>query len=350
MSPNISNKTSGLDPQDRPQVQHWEASEDQEGQRIDNFLIARLKGVPKTRIYRMLRTGEVRVNAARVANDYRLKAGDVLRIPPVRISESATNTGIGKAMGHGSAALAHSMAQKITSLWDDESIFAINKPCGLAVHGGSGVKLGVIEALRQSAQKDPNQKTESFLELVHRLDRDTSGVMLIARKRQALVEFHRQLRDGEMRKRYLALAWGSWQGGQETINEPLHKWVNAKGERWVRVQADGQQALTRVKCLAKIEDPKAGCVSLLQCEPLTGRTHQIRVHLLSHGFPIVGDPKYGNPERDLIARELGFKRMFLHAWQLRCVHPKTHETLHLRAELDEPCTNFLKQLNLETPC
>ncbi len=331
-------------------VQKWVVAEDYAGQRLDNYLISRLKGVPKTRIYRMVRTGEVRVNGGRVANDYRVQPNDTLRIPPIRQAKEALPGGEGQSQGQASPAMAASIAGRIETVLEDEAMLAINKPFGIAVHGGSGVKLGVIEALRQHGQLGETPYAPgSFLELVHRLDRETSGVMLLARKRSALTEFHRQLREGEMRKRYLALVWGSWPQGLEMIDQPLHKWVNAQGERWVRVQADGQVAMTKVKCLQRVEHPTLGSLSLLQCEPLTGRTHQLRVHLLSQGAPIVGDPKYGDTVRDAALKPFGFKRMFLHAWQLRCVHPKTKETLHLKAELDTACQQFLQQLKIKAP-
>jgi 23S rRNA pseudouridine955/2504/2580 synthase len=323
-------------------VQKWLVAEEFSGQRIDNYLISRLKGVPKTRIYRMLRSGEVRVNGGRVASDYRVQPEDLLRIPPVRTAHGTSTTGQGQASGHVSPAAAKSISEQIQIVLEDDAVLAINKPFGVAVHGGSGVKLGVIEALRQTLKP-------VFLELVHRLDRETSGLMLLAKKRPALTEFHRQLREGEMRKRYLALVWGIWPAALDQINQPLHKWVNAKGERWVRIDPAGQVAITRVKCLQRVHDSILGPVSLLQCEPVTGRTHQLRVHLMSQGHPIIGDPKYGDQEKDLATKPLGFKRMFLHAWQLRCLHPKTNETLFLKAEMDQACKTLLEKLKMDQP-
>jgi 23S rRNA pseudouridine955/2504/2580 synthase len=323
-------------------VQKWRVAEEFSGQRIDNYLISRLKGVPKTRIYRMLRSGEVRVNGGRVASDYRVQPDDLLRIPPVRVAEGTASGGLGQAKGQVSPAAAKSISDQIQVVFEDDAVLAINKPVGVAVHGGSGVKLGVIEALRQTSQP-------VFLELVHRLDRETSGLMLLAKKRPALTEFHRQLREGQMRKRYLAVVWGSWPAALDQIDAPLHKWVNAKGERWVRVDPQGQVAITRVKCLQRVEDPVLGAISLLQCEPITGRTHQLRVHLAAQGHPILGDPKYGDHVQDELLKPLGFRRMFLHAWQLRCIHPKTKEKLFLKADIDAACQSFLLKLNLETP-
>lgn len=332
-----------------PTVLHWTVDADHSGQRIDNFLLARLKGVPKTRIYKMLRTGEVRVNKGRVANDYRLEPGDQVRIPPVRLTDGAVPTPTGQAQGRVSPAMAKAIAGKIKTVFADEVMLAIDKPFGIAVHGGSGVSLGVIEALRQQGEAlsgaalTPSESGRPmFLELVHRLDRETSGVMLLAKRRSALTEFHRQLREGEMRKRYLALVWGRCAPGVTQIDAPLLKWVNAKGERWVRVDPSGQTALTRVRCLQTVEHPVMGDVSLVVCEPVTGRTHQLRVHLASQGLPIIGDPKYGDHirEKELVIA-LGSEkrallgRMFLHAWQLRCRHPVTHETMQLHAELDD---------------
>jgi 23S rRNA pseudouridine955/2504/2580 synthase len=350
-------------------VEQWVVSAEYAGQRIDNFLLARLKGVPKTRIYKMLRTGEVRVNGGRIGSDYRIEADDRLRIPPIRLPERVAGDGQAQAAGRVSPAMAKSINDKIGVVLEDDAVLAINKPFGLAVHGGSGVKLGVIEALRQSrfpksqtaahhpsVRDVPGNPGVDFLELVHRLDRETSGLMLIAKRRSSLTDFHRQLRDGQMRKRYLAMVWGSWPMGVDRIEAPLHKWVNAKGERWVRVDAAGQAAITKVKVLQRVDHASLGPISFLMCEPLTGRTHQLRVHLASLGCPIIGDPKYGDHARD---DACGPKhsdpnarlvtRMFLHAWQLRCQHPKTQETLNLLAPLDELFSNAVKLLGLDPP-
>jgi 23S rRNA pseudouridine955/2504/2580 synthase len=344
-----------------PAVLNWTVDEDQAGQRIDNYLLARLKGVPKTRIYKMLRTGEVRVNGGRVANDYRLEPEDRLRIPPVRVASGTSPTSAGQAQGHVSPAKAMAIAKKIQTVFSDEVMLAINKPFGIAVHGGSGVSLGVIEALRQqgdalsgAALRPAESARPVFLELVHRLDRETSGVMLLAKRRSALTEFHRQLRDGGMRKRYLALVWGCCPSGQTQIDAPLLKWVNAKGERWVRVDPSGQTALTRVRCLQTVEHPVMGTVSLVLCEPVTGRTHQLRVHLASQGLPIMGDPKYGDHAREKeLLTALGSEkasllcRMFLHAWQLRCSHPISHETMQLQANLDQSFDAMVDELLID---
>ena len=345
-------------------VEQWVVNADYAGQRIDNFLLSRLKGVPKTRIYKMLRTGEVRVNGGRVSSDYRIEADDRLRIPPVRVMPAPDPDARHQASGQVSPAMAKSMSEKIQVLFEDELVLAINKPFGFAVHGGSGVKLGVIEALRQSRlggganalSRGTNRIESGFLELVHRLDRETSGVMLIAKRRSALTEFHRQLRDGEMRKRYLALVWGSWPIGLDRIEAPLHKWVNAKGERWVRVQDDGQTAITKIKVLQRVTHRLMGEVSFLICEPLTGRTHQLRVHLAHTGCPIIGDPKYGRYAHDAVFGQKHpepdcrwVTRMFLHAWQLRCKHPKSAERLDLSAAADAAFLQGLEQLRMDTP-
>ncbi len=326
-------------------VQQWAVGPEQAGQRIDNFLLTRLKGVPKTRIYRMLRTGEVRVNGGRIASDYRIQDGDLLRIPPLRLPASMAGSDGGQSQGALQPGLAKSVAARIGVIFEDEFFIAIDKPAGLAVHGGSGVKLGVIEALRQVRQ--PEAGRELFLELVHRLDRETSGLILLAKRRSILTEFHRQLREGQMRKRYIALVWGRWPQDCDRIDAPLHKWVNARGERWVRIQEGGQTAITKVRLLQQLEHVSLGSVSLLQCEPLTGRTHQLRVHLAGQGHPIVGDPKYGLHERDEAAGPKGtglIGRMALHAWSLRLTHPNTGETLTLTAPVGQALQDLLNTL------
>ena len=322
-------------------MEHWRVEDEYAGQRIDNFLLARLKGVPKTRIYRMVRTGELRVNGGRVASDYRVQAGDQLRIPPIRVAANAPQEGQLQPLRTGAPSMAaQSAAKQIGVLLDDALLLAIDKPAGLAVHGGSGVKLGVIEALR--AVRD-----DRFLELVHRLDRETSGVMVLAKRRSSLTELHRQLREGQMRKRYLALVWGSWPAACDRVEQPLHKWVNAKGERWVRVDPQGQVAITKVKVLQRVQCEPYGALTLLVCEPVTGRTHQLRVHLAHQGHPIVGDPKYGDYERD--AQWPWISRMFLHAWQLRLAHPGDHETIALRAAIPHAFVKALQTCELEQP-
>jgi 23S rRNA pseudouridine955/2504/2580 synthase len=338
----------------RPKVEQWQVDGEYAGQRLDNYLLARLKGVPKTRIYRMIRTGEVRVNGGRIASDYRVAEGDVLRIPPVRVPQRPEASTAGRGA---SLAMASNIADRIQVVLEDSVLLAINKPAGLAVHGGSGVKLGVIEALRLArglTAQDPQASGGDFLELVHRLDRETSGLMLLAKRRSCLTELHRQLREGEMRKRYLAIVWGDWPKALVRIDAALHKWVNAKGERWVRVQEDGQSAITNIRVIKRFEHPLAGPLTVLVCEPLTGRTHQLRVHLASAGHPIVGDPKYGLHERDAAfgpkhAEPAGrlATRMMLHAWQLRLTHPKEGQTLQLHADPDALLADALTQVNVD---
>jgi 23S rRNA pseudouridine955/2504/2580 synthase len=299
--------------------------ESSEGQRLDNFLLRELKGVPKTHVYRIIRSGEVRVNKGRAQADTRLAAGDVVRLPPVRISEHVAEK---------AAAMAErpAPARSFPILFEDEHFIAIDKPAGVAVHGGSGVSFGVIEQLRMAR---PEAK---YLELVHRLDRDTSGILLVAKRRSALVHLQEQFKNRETGKTYLALVKGSWPGNKKVIDQPLHKYLvnggDDDGERRVKVVAkddpNGMRSVTLVK-VAKTITPSstlaaqlgADAFTLLEVTIKTGRTHQIRVHLASNGHPIVGDDKYGDFELNKALQKQGFKRMFLHAWRLQCVHPAT---------------------------
>lgn len=296
-----------------------EVGEESEAQRIDNFLLRRLKGVPKSHVYRVLRSGEVRVNSGRVKADYRLQVGDKVRVPPVRVSGSPASRPTAKPL-------------EFPVVHEDPALLVIDKPSGVAVHGGSGVSFGVIEALRAAF---PELK---MLELAHRLDRDTSGLLAVAKKRGALLELHRMLRDGEMEKIYLAVVKGRWQGGKRELREALHKYVNAKGERRVSVHADGQTAVTRVKPLAV----GAG-FSVLELHLLTGRTHQIRVHLAHAGHPVLGDDKYGDFELNRALARQGVKRLFLHARRLAFKHPLEGRPLRLDspvpAEMRQFCEN-----------
>jgi len=292
-----------------------EVGEESVEQRIDNFLLRRLKGVPKSHVYRVLRSGEVRVNSGRVKPDYRLRAGDRVRVPPVRIASPAA-----KPAPH---------PLDLPIVYEDAALLVIDKPSGVAVHGGSGVSYGVIESLR--AQR-PEAKS---LELAHRLDRDTSGLLIIAKKRSALVELHRMLRDGEVEKVYAALVQGRWQGGARDLRERLHKFVNAGGERRVAVHADGQAAVTQVKPLSATD-----AYSLLELRLLTGRTHQIRVHLAHAGHPVLGDDKYGDFELNHALAKQGVKRLFLHARRLSFVHPLTGTALRFDAPLPPDMRRF----------
>ncbi len=305
------------------QVQLVTISDEEAGQRIDNFLLRVCKGVPKSHIYRVLRSGEVRVNKGRIDQTYRLVGGDIIRIPPIRIAEKVASGAPGA---------------EFKILLEDNSLLIIDKPAGVAVHGGSGVSYGVIEQLRAAR---PDAK---FLELVHRLDRDTSGVLMLAKKRSALVNLHEQIRDGEPDKRYLVLVHGDWQNARQHVKLPLHKYSTADGERRVRVQADGMASHTIFNLVRRY-----GEFALLEAELKTGRTHQIRVHLASSGFAIAGDDKYGDfaLNRSLQKADgerAALKRMFLHAHQLTFIHPETGVPVTLNAPLPPECKRFLESL------
>jgi 23S rRNA pseudouridine955/2504/2580 synthase len=306
-----------------PQAQFVTITDEEAGQRIDNYLLRVCKGVPKSHIYRILRSGEVRVNKGRIDQLYRLEAGDVVRIPPVRVAERG-------------AAVVPGAEFKI--VFEDTHLLVIDKPAGVAVHGGSGVSYGVIEQLRASR---PDAK---FLELVHRLDRETSGLLLLAKKRTALTNLHEQMRDGVTDKRYLTLVYGDWKNARQHIKLPLHKFSTPDGERRVVVQAGGQEAHTVFNLLRKWEK-----FALLEAELKTGRTHQIRVHLASSGFPIAGDEKYGdfalNKQLQKADESRGaLRRMFLHAYQITFTHPDTGKEMTLKAALPAECDRFLVSL------
>jgi 23S rRNA pseudouridine955/2504/2580 synthase len=291
-----------------------------EDQRIDNFLFRHLKGVPKSHVYRILRGGEVRVNKKRVDQTYRLQLGDLLRIPPIRIAERPEAEFV--------------PAAEFPVLYEDDALLAVNKPSGVAVHGGSGVSFGVIEQLRRAR---PQAK---FLELVHRLDRETSGVLLVAKKRSALTGLHEIMREGSSDKRYFALVLGQWRNARQHVKLPLHKFDTPQGEKRVMVREDGQAAHT-VFTLQK-SWPE---FSLLEAELKTGRTHQIRVHLAHLGFPIAGDDKYGDFARNRELMKRGLKRMFLHAHSISFNHPLTGEPLHIAAPLPPELEKFLARLD-----
>ena len=307
-----------------PKPRYIEIDADKAGQRIDNFLIGCLKGVPKSHIYRLLRKGEVRVNKGRVKAHYRLCEGDRVRLPPVRVGVGAQNHGATKGMGE-------RLEESI--LYEDEWLLALNKPAGMAVHGGSGLQGGVIEALRVSR---PRAKT---LELVHRLDKDTSGCLLIAKKRQALVALHALMRDDAVAKRYLALLTGSWKRRREKVDVPLRKYVLSSGERMVRVDSGGRSSQTEFRRLQRFSEG-----TLVEARLLTGRTHQIRVHAAYLGHPVAGDRRYAQAETNRRWRELGLKRMFLHAWRLEFHHPGTNEPLLIEAPLSQELELFLTNL------
>jgi 23S rRNA pseudouridine955/2504/2580 synthase len=304
--------------------------EDSAGQRLDNFLIRRLKGVPKTHVYRIIRSGEVRINKGRAAADTRVAVGDLVRLPPVRISESVAEKRDKPAP-----------AREFPVLFEDEHLIAIDKPAGVAVHGGSGVSFGVIEQLRQAR---PGIK---FLELVHRLDRETSGILLVAKKRSALTRLQDQFRGRETGKTYLALVAGAWPANRKVIDVPLHKYLQADGERRVKVvpkeDPDGMRSVTLVN-VKDVVPAKAGiqapCFSLLEVTIKTGRTHQIRVHLASQGHPIAGDDKYGDFELNRQLHKQGLKRMYLHAWRLQFNHPAGGDRIELLAPLPAELKKF----------
>ena len=308
-----------------PQAKTLKVDDDSAGQRLDNYLLRHLKGVPKTHVYRIIRSGEVRVNKGRAGPDDRVQAGDLVRLPPVRVSERVAE----KAQDMATAALA-APARKFVVLFEDEHLLAIDKPAGVAVHGGSGVSFGVIEQLRMARPQAP------FLELVHRLDRETSGILLLAKKRSALRQLQDQFRERETGKTYLALVVGQWPANRKVLDKSLHKYLLPDGERRVRVGAkddpDAMAALTRVKVKHRGDG-----FTLLEVTIRTGRTHQIRVHLASEGFPIAGDDKYGDFELNkALLRAPGgasLKRMFLHAWRLEFTHPVSGERQTLLADL-----------------
>jgi 23S rRNA pseudouridine955/2504/2580 synthase len=330
-----------------PQVKTVCIDEDSAGQRVDNFLMRHLKGVPKTHIYRMIRGGEVRVNKGRVGADTRLNEGDLVRVPPVRISERVAE----KAQAMAQGMVRGVPARDFVVLLEDEHLLVINKPAGVAVHGGSGVSFGVIEQLRMAR---PHAK---FLELVHRLDRETSGILLVAKKRSALKNLQDQFRERQTGKTYLAMVRGAWPAKLKVLDKPLHKYLldskdNQAGERRVKVvardDADGMPSVTLVKVREQL--PQG---TLLEVTIKTGRTHQIRVHLASEGFPILGDDKYGDFELNKAlasaAARPGLKRMFLHAWRLQFNHPVSGERLEILAELPPELSQFLIHQAPERP-
>ncbi|HEY0887899.1 MAG TPA: RluA family pseudouridine synthase [Ramlibacter sp.] len=322
-----------------------QVDEESAGQRLDNFLLRQLKGVPKTHVYRIIRSGEVRVNKGRAAADTRVAAGDTVRLPPVRISEAvAEKAGLPVP------------AREFPVLLEDEHLLAVDKPAGVAVHGGSGVSFGVIEQLRRA------RPAARMLELVHRLDRETSGILLVAKKRSALLALQDQFRQRETGKTYLALVAGDWPASRKVIDVPLHKYLQADGERRVKVVApgdpDGMRSITLVKVARQLELPlpRAGArggrgavFTLLEVTIKTGRTHQIRVHLASAGHPIAGDDKYGDFELNRALQKLGLKRMFLHAWRLQFEHPATGERVELLAPLPPELKKFCDHAAAPSP-
>lgn len=294
-----------------------------EGQRIDNFLARQLKGVPKSHLYRILRSGEVRVNSKRVDATCRLVIGDVVRIPPIRVAAPAAKP---------DTPVAAKFADKI--IFEDDAMLVINKPAGIAVHGGSGISRGVIEQLRLER---PQAK---FLELVHRLDRETSGVLLLAKKRSALVAMHEAIRGNDMEKRYLMLVCGNWKDQKRRVRLNLKKYTLESGERRVSVEEDGQHSETIFHLRQNF-----GEFTLLEAELITGRTHQLRVQLQHLGFPIAGDDKYGDYGVNKELQKRGLKRMFLHSAETVIRHPLTGEELRLKAPLPKELQSFLNKLS-----
>jgi 23S rRNA pseudouridine955/2504/2580 synthase len=303
------------------EVRFLTVDDESAGQRLDNFLFRHLKGVPKTHVYRIIRSGEVRINKGRAQAETRIEAGDVLRLPPMRVPQRAEE-----------GAQAPAPPREFPVLYEDDALIAIDKPAGVAVHGGSGVSFGVIEQLRTARPQ------ARFLELVHRLDRETSGILLVAKKRSALTALQDQFRERETGKTYLALVEGPWPANRKVLDAPLAKYLLPDGERRVRVVAkghpDAMHAVTLVRMLAAVALPGDGAsFSLLAVTIKTGRTHQIRVHLASAGHAIAGDDKYGDFERNRALQKRGLKRMFLHAWRLQFAHPASGERMSLQAGL-----------------
>jgi 23S rRNA pseudouridine955/2504/2580 synthase len=312
-----------------PEVRHVVVDEASAGQRLDNFLTKTLKGAPRSLIYRIVRSGEVRVNKGRASADTRLALGDEVRLPPVRVSERSES--------------ALTPAREFPVLYEDDHLLAVDKPAGVAVHGGSGVSFGVIEQLRRAR---PQAK---MLELVHRLDKETSGILLIAKKRSALTALQDQFRSRETGKTYAALVIGTWPASKKVIDVPLHKFLTGEGERRVRAVSPQAEEGRRSITLVKVAQAFAG-YTLLDVTIKTGRTHQIRVHLTHEGHPIVGDEKYGDfavnrafARGDALAGHR-FDRMFLHARRLRFDHPATGEVIELESPLPRDCAELLQHL------
>ncbi|KXB30215.1 MULTISPECIES: RluA family pseudouridine synthase [Dechloromonas] len=308
-------------------VTHVVITEEEQGQRLDNFLIRRCKGVPKSHIYRILRSGEVRVNSKRVDATHRLCEGDNLRIPPMRIAERPQNE----------VDEAAKQRVDLPIIYEDEAMLVIDKPEGIAVHGGSGVSFGVIEALRRQ------RPLAKFLELAHRLDRETSGVLLVGKKRLALTALHDMFREhgAGADKRYLVLVKGRWMNNTQHVKLPLHKYLTEGGERRVSVAPEGKASHTVFRLLARWPD-----MSLLEAQLKTGRTHQIRVHLSHLGFPILGDEKYGDFALNKTLKRDGLKRMALHAWRMAFRHPLTAAPMECLAPLPESIGAYIAAVDV----
>jgi 23S rRNA pseudouridine955/2504/2580 synthase len=305
------------------QTRYQTVDDNAAGQRLDNYLVREMKGVPRARLYRALRKGEVRVNKGRVRADYRLAIGDVVRLPPLHQPEPSAP-----------ASISRRQIEQITRqiVHEDDNLLVIDKPSGLAVHGGSGLSFGLIECLRQMRPE------ARYLELVHRLDRDTSGVILIAKRAPILRELHRQLREKHIEKRYLALVAGKWPRAVRVVDAPLEKNVLQSGERMVRVSREGKRAITEFSVVERFKG-----ATLIEVRPITGRTHQIRVHAQHAGFPLLGDEKYSDDRTEDFARQIGLKRLFLHAASLQFSLPDIGE-FTLRAPLEQTLENVLAKL------
>ena len=304
---------------------HIEVSDAESGQRLDNFLLRKLSGVPKTRIYRAIRKGEVRVDKGRAKPERKLSAGEVIRIPPIGSVETP-------AKAEAPARWNQRIVQSL--VYEDKGLIIVNKPTGLAVHGGSGIDFGLIETLRQQRLEQP------YLELVHRLDRDTSGLVMIAKRASVLRELHDLLRNDGIDKRYLALVAGKWPSHLARVQAKLGKSALSSGERMVRVDASGKPSITDFRVVERL----AGA-TLVEAKPITGRTHQIRVHAQHAGHPILGDVKYSDDGQLAVAKDAGLRRLFLHAYSLR--FELGGKTIEVRAELDEELSGVCESLSLE---
>lgn len=303
-------------------VKYLSISHDQAGQRLDNFLLSHLKGVPKSHVYRLIRKGEVRINKKRVTAFYRLNEGDQLRLPPLFLAEQSQKAAP-------SQATLDLLAKRV--LYEDEHLIILNKPSGMSVHAGSTVRMGVIEAMRFLYPRFPQ------LELAHRLDSETSGCLILAKKKRILREIHTLLREGKINKTYWAMTKGHWQTKESRVNLPLHKHYRDGGKHMVNVAQDGKAALSIFHTLQRF---KLG--SLMAVDIHTGRTHQIRVHAQSQGHPIAGDDRYGDTEFNQLVRKLGLKRMFLHAQALDFTLPSLGKHIRVVAPLDPELENFIK--------
>ena len=314
-----------------PEVRFLKVDGESGGQRLDNFLARHLKGVPKTHVYRIIRSGEVRVNKARASADQRVVPGDLIRLPPVRVAAPRTEEQVAAVPG-----------REFPVLFEDEQMLAIDKPAGTAVHGGSGLSFGVIEQMRRA------RPAQAFLELVHRLDRETSGILLLAKRRSALRHLQDQFRERETGKTYLALVLGAWPERVKVVDAPLLKYLLPDGERRVRVvgrdDPDGMRSITLVRVRQRLEG-----FTLLEVTIRTGRTHQIRVHLASQGHPIAGDDKYGRFDRNRELAQAGLRRMFLHAWMLAFDHPVGARRIELTAALPDELSRFLNHVQSSSP-